>query len=166
VEGLLQDSVFQSSLLVSEENFLRLYPGHQGYNYFLLEVPAGREEEVRGLLERSLADLGFEVTPTARRLESYLAVENTYLSTFQALGGLGLILGSLGLAVVLLRGVWERRAELALLRALGYRRGTLGRLVLAENGFLLLVGLAGGTVSALLAVAPHVLSGAGSVPWA
>src|SRR5205807_2217039 len=165
VEGLLQDSVFQSSLLVSEENFLRLYPGHQGYNYFLLEVPAGREEEVRGLLERSLADLGFEVTPTARRLESYLAVENTYLSTFQMLGGLGLVLGALGLAVVLLRGVWERRGELALLRALGFRKTALAWLVLAENGFLLILGLLIGSVAALLAVAPHLMDARGQVPW-
>jgi len=34
-----------------------------------------------------------------------LEVENTYLATFQALGGLGLLLGALGLAVVLLRSV-------------------------------------------------------------
>jgi ABC-type lipoprotein release transport system permease subunit len=166
IAGLLQDSVFQSSLLVSEENFLRLYPGHEGYNFFLIAPPAGQEEEVRRLLERGLADRGFEATSTARRLESYLAVENTYLSTFQALGGLGLVLGSLGLAVVLLRGVWERRAELALLRALGYRRATLGWLVLAENGFLLVLGLLMGTAAALVAVAPHLAGVGGGVPWA
>ena len=166
IDGLLHDSVFQSGLLVSESNFLKLYPEQAGYNFFLIETPPGQENEVKAVLETALADRGFEVTTTAQRLEMYLAVENTYLSTFQALGGLGLLLGSLGLAVVLLRGVWERRAELALLRALGYRRGALGRLVLAENGFLLLVGLAAGTASALLAVAPHVLGGAGAVPWA
>jgi putative ABC transport system permease protein len=163
LEGLLQDSIFQSSLLVSESQFLRLYPGHEGYNFFLIQTPPGREREVKRLLETALADRGFEATPTADRLASYLAVENTYLSTFQALGGLGLVLGSLGLAVVLLRGVWERRGELALLRALGYRRGTLGWLVLAENAFLLVLGLAAGTVSALVAVAPHLA--AGGVPW-
>jgi ABC-type antimicrobial peptide transport system permease subunit len=165
IDGLLQDSVFQSGLLLSEKQFLRLYPAQEGYQFFLIDAPAGREREVKELLETALADRGFEVTPTAQRLESFLAVENTYLSTFQALGGLGLILGSLGLAVVLLRGVWERRGELALLRALGYRRGTLGWLVLAENGFLLLLGLAAGTATALLAVAPHLESGQGSVPW-
>jgi ABC-type antimicrobial peptide transport system permease subunit len=165
IAGLLQDSIFQSGLLLSEENFLRLYPGHEGYNFFLLQVPAGQEAQVKMLLETGLADRGFEVTPTAERLESFLAVENTYLSTFQALGGLGLVLGSLGLAVVLLRGVWERRAELALLRALGFRRVTLGWLVLAENGFLLLLGLGAGAASALLAVAPHLLGEAGSIPW-
>jgi hypothetical protein len=165
ISGLLQDSVFQSSLLVSEADFLQLYPGHEGYNFFLIEAPPGREGEVKSLLERALADLGFEVSSTGERLEAYLAVENTYLTTFQALGGLGLILGSLGLAVVLLRAVWERRAELALLRALGFRRSTLAWLVLVENGFLLVLGLAGGTLSALLAVGPHLLRAGYGVPW-
>ncbi len=92
-------------------------------------------------------------------------MENTYLTTFQALGSLGLLLGSLGLAVVLLRAVWERRAELALLRALGFRRRTLAWLVLAENSFLLLVGLLVGAVAALLSILPQLISGAGAVPW-
>jgi ABC-type antimicrobial peptide transport system permease subunit len=163
--GLLQDSVFQSGLLVSEKNFLTLYPGHEGYTFFLIRCPAGREADVKELLETALSDHGFEVTRSTDRLEEYLAVENTYLTTFQALGGLGLLLGSLGLAVVLLRGVWERRGELALLRALGWRRRTLAWLVLAENGFLLLLGLAAGTLAAAAAVAPHLTAG-GGVPWA
>src|SRR5262249_521145 len=108
ISGLLQDSVFQSSLLMSQENFLRLYPAQEGYNFLLSRTPAGTESDVKKVLETALADRGFAVTPSAERLEAYLAVENTYLSTFQALGGLGLLLGSLGLAVVLLRGVWER----------------------------------------------------------
>ncbi len=165
IDGLLNDSVFQSSLLVSESNFLRMYPGHEGYNFLLIRTPEGKEDEVRRVLELAYGNRGMRVTPTVERLNSYLAVISTYLSTFQALGGLGLLLGSLGLAVVLLRGVWERRGELALLRALGFRRTTLGWLVLAENAFLLLVGLLAGTVSALVAVSPHLLGGAASIPW-
>ncbi len=165
IVGLLSDSVFQSSLLLSEERFLKLYPEHQGYNVFLIQSPPAEQEKVSRLLELALGDKGFSVVSTAERLQSYLAVENTYLSTFQALGGLGLLLGSLGLAVVLLRGVWERRAELALLRALGYRRSMLGWMVLAENGFLLLVGLASGTVAALLSVLPYVLAEGTTINW-
>jgi ABC-type lipoprotein release transport system permease subunit len=161
--GLLQDSVFQSSLLISEEEFLRMFPDHEGYNFFLIAPPRGREADVKQLLDTGLADRGLETTPVVDRIAAYMAVENMYLSTFQALGGLGLVLGSLGLAVVLLRGVWERRAELALLRALGYRRIAIGWLVLSENAFLLLLGLAAGTLSALAAVAPHLLGG--GVPW-
>jgi ABC-type antimicrobial peptide transport system permease subunit len=164
IVGLLQDSIFQSELLLSEANFLKLYPRQEGYQFFLIETPADRADQVKTLLKRVLADHGFDVTTTAQRLESYLAVENTYLSTFQALGGLGLLLGALGLAIVLIRSVWERRGELALLRALGFRESALGWLVLTENSFLLVLGLGAGTVTALLAVSPHLLGGTGEVP--
>ncbi len=94
-----------------------------------------------------------------------MAVQNTYLSTFQALGGLGLVLGTLGLAAVQLRSVLERRGELALMQAVGFRRRRLGAMVLWEHGLLLIAGLAVGTLSALVAVWPHLAGGAGSVPW-
>jgi ABC-type lipoprotein release transport system permease subunit len=165
IAGLLKDSVFQSSLLISEGHFLQMHPGHEGYNFFLIAPPRGKEGEVKTILAQALGDRGFEVTWTADRLKAYLEVENTYLTTFQALGGLGLLLGSLGLAVVLLRAVWERRAELALLRALGYRRRLLAWLVLAENAWLLLLGLALGAVSALLSILPQLVAGTGAVPW-
>ena len=77
---------------------------------------------------------------TPDRLAAFHRVENTYLSTFQALGGLGLLLGTLGLGAVLLRNVMERRKELALLRAVGYRPEHLRRIVIAENAFLLIAG--------------------------
>jgi hypothetical protein len=165
IVGLLQDSVFQSELLLSEANYLQLYPTQEGYNFFLIDAPPDHAAKVEALLAAALAERGVEVTSTAKRLQEYLAVENTYLSTFQALGGLGLLLGALGLAVVLLRSVWERRAELALLRALGFRKSALGWLVLAENGFLLLIGLGAGAGAALLAVAPHVFASEGQIPW-
>jgi ABC-type antimicrobial peptide transport system permease subunit len=164
IAGLLHDSVFQSTLLVSEANFLRLYPDHEGYHFFLIAPPAGEEQAVAELLTATLADRGIEVSRSADRLAAYLAVENTYLTTFQALGGLGLILGSLGLAVVLLRAVWERRAELALLRAIGYSRLQLAWLMLVENGFLLLLGLGIGTVAAVLSISPQLVGGTGAVP--
>ena len=91
-------------------------------------------------------------------------MENTYLSTFRALGGLGLILGTVGLAAVLLRNVLERRRELALLRAVGYRAPHLSVMVLTENLFILVAGLATGAGCALVAVAPAVSVRGGHVP--
>jgi len=165
IVGLLQDSIFQSELLLSEADFLKLYPRQEGYSFFLIQAPADRSAEMRQVLQAALADHGFTVIPTRERVEAYLAVENTYLSTFQALGGLGLLLGALGLAVVLLRSVWERRGELALLRALGFREAALGWLVLSENSFLLVLGLVIGAISAFLAVLPHLLGTTAEIPW-
>jgi putative ABC transport system permease protein len=157
IVGLLQDSVFQGELLIGEENFLRLFPRQEGFQFFLIDVrPGERGNAVRRVLETALANYGFTMTPAQERLQSYLDVENTYLATFQALGGLGLLLGTLGLAVVLVRSVWERRGELALLRALGFRRSALGWLVLAENVWLLVLGMAAGCAAALIAIAPFI----------
>ncbi len=161
--GLLSRSIFQSELVLSEDNFLGLYPDHSGYHALLVETDS---DEVATELENAFGDEGLDAVRTSDRLAGYLVVENTYLSTFRTLGGLGLLLGTLGLAVVMVRSVLERRGEMALLEALGFARGSISRLVFAENSFLLVFGVVTGTVAALLSVAPHLASGAADPPWA
>jgi ABC-type antimicrobial peptide transport system permease subunit len=163
--GLLRKSIFQSDLLISERALLEHFPSRSGYQSFLIDTPLAQESQVIDTLESSLERYGFDVQSTAQLLQSYQAVENTYLSTFQTLGGLGLLLGTLGLAVILLRNVIERRAELATLRALGFRRRRLGWLVVLENTLALLAGVVIGTLAALVAVSPHLLESNASVPW-
>jgi ABC-type antimicrobial peptide transport system permease subunit len=159
--AVLADTVFQRELIVSEENFMRLFAGHTGYRVFLIRAPREKLEKVTAQLEESLADYGFDVVSTADQLAAFHRVENTYLSTFQTLGALGLLLGTAGLAVVLLRNALERRRELALLRAAGYRKYQLGVMILAENILLLILGLASGTATALIAIVPAFLGRGG-----
>ncbi|HVG22447.1 MAG TPA: ABC transporter permease, partial [Blastocatellia bacterium] len=160
----LRDSLFQGELLMSEKNFLQLFPDQGGYGFFLLDVAPAESAAVAGILEEQLSDFGFDVTSTAERIASFHRVENTYLSTFQTLGGLGLILGTMGLATVLLRNVLERRKELALLRAVGYGPRHFALMALTENLFLVCCGLATGAASALLAIAPALFSRGGRPP--
>ena len=121
--------------------------------------------EITAALQRTLGDYGLATETTGQRLARFLAVQNTYLSTFQSLGGLGLLLGTIALAAVQLRSVFERRGELALLRAAGLSRPRVASLVILENGLLLFAGLACGIVAALVAVLPHLLSRTASIPW-
>lgn len=159
--GALADSLFQGELLMSEKNFLRLFPDQGGYSFFLIDADPRAAASITAALETQLADFGFDVTTTAERLAGFHRVENTYLSTFQALGGLGLLLGTLGLAIVLLRNVLERRREMALLRAIGYNAGHFTLMVITENAFLVCCGLLAGLVAALLAIAPAFISRGG-----
>ncbi|MFH1575308.1 MAG: FtsX-like permease family protein, partial [Acidobacteriota bacterium] len=154
----LRDSIFQGELLISEENFLRIFPDREGFRFFLLSAPPALSASLTRSLEERLADWGIQVESTRRRLAAFHQVENAYISTFQSLGGLGLVLGTVGLATILLRNVLERRRELALLRAAGYRRGVISGIIVAENLVLLVWGLACGTVSALTAVLPALHS--------
>jgi ABC-type antimicrobial peptide transport system permease subunit len=163
--GSLSDSVFQSELVMDEKQFLRLFPEQQGYRFFLIDTNAAASTTaIAATLEDRLSDFGFDVSSTAERLASFHRVENTYLSTFQLLGGLGLVLGTLGMAAVLLRNVLERRRELALLRAVGYNSSHFTLMVVSENLLLLVSGLVTGTICALLAIAPVFLNRGGSLP--
>ena len=162
VVGALRDSVFQSEFLISEQNFVRLFPGQEGFRFFLIDTSPANAARVSQLLEESLSDYGFDVSRTSDRLAGFHQVENTYLSTFQTLGSLGLILGTAGLAAVMLRNILERRRELALLQAMGYTPADLAVMVMAESLFLLLSGLAIGVVCALLAIAPAFASRGGA----
>lgn len=163
IVAMLKDSVFQSEVLVADEAFARLYPREEGRTMHLVEAPPDQADAVSKLLQQGLAKKGPTIVKAQERVAAYMAVENTYLTTFQLLGGFGLLLGALGLAAALLRGTWERRGELALLRAVGYRRLALGELVLAENVLLLLLGLGAGIAAAVLSVLPHIAAG-GSIP--
>ena len=162
----LADSIFQGELLMAEGPFLRTFPEWEGYRFFLVDVPPGQTGDLAELLESRLSDFGVDVASTAERLAGFHRVEYTYLSTFQMLGGLGLVLGTFGLGAVLLRNVFERRRELALLRALGYRQSDFLAMVMAENILLLAGGLIVGASCALLAIAPMFLDRGGRLPGA
>lgn len=157
VVGLLSGSVLQGSLLVGERNFTRLFPELSGYSYYLIRS-GGNPQRLSEVLESRLGDVGMDVVSSYDLLAQLLAVQNTYLQTFQALGALGLLLGTFGLAVVQVRSVLERRREMALLRAVGFTRSHLGELVLLENSSLLISGLLLGTAVALIAVLPYSLT--------
>ncbi|MEM9586654.1 MAG: ABC transporter permease [Planctomycetota bacterium] len=167
---MLSGSTLQGKLLIGETNFESLFSEINGYRFFLIasdpKLAVGSDEliekraEVASVLESRLGDVGMDVTPSAEVLAGLLAVQNTYLRTFQSLGALGLLLGTIGLAVAQLRSVLERRRELAVMRAIGFTPARLGSMVLGETAVLLLVGIGCGTLCAVLAVLPHaVVSG-------
>ena len=164
IVAALSDSILQRELVIAENRFERVFPDYDGYRFFLVEASREQVGEVAAALEDRLADFGFDAVSTAERLASFHRVNNTYLATFQTLGGLGLVLGTFGLGAVLLRNVLERRRELALLRAVGYNARHLSLLVLAENAFLLFAGLIAGTTCALVAIAPAWLERGGGLP--
>jgi hypothetical protein len=158
----LRDSIFQSELVMAESHFQRLFPEQEGYRLMLVETSDG--EAAAAAVENALVDFGADAMLTTARLAEFHRVENTYLSTFQTLGGLGLLLGTVGLAAVLLRNVLERRRELALLGAVGYRPAHFLVMVAAENALLLGGGLAAGAICALIAIAPAAAERGSRIP--
>ena len=165
IVGMLKNSILQGSLLIAEDEFVKRFSSEGGYRMFLVDTPAEKKDKVRNKLSYRLRDFGMELTPTRQRLAAFNAVENTYLSVFQLLGSLGLILGSVGLGLVVLRNVLERRGELAMLRAVGLSKDALKQVVFYEHLGLMLCGLVCGVGAALVAVSPALRSPRAQVPY-
>jgi ABC-type lipoprotein release transport system permease subunit len=165
IVGMLGSSILQGSLAIAEKEFTRRFPSVDGYRVLLVDAASDKMEAVSQKLSAGLTDLGLVLTPAQERMAAFGAVENTYLSIFTALGGLGLVLGSIGLGLVVLRNMLERRGELAMLRAVGFERARIRRMVFYEHWGLMLAGLVCGVVAAVVAVIPALQSPAGQVPY-
>ena len=139
-----------------------------GYDLILVDTSgsAGADEAASVRLAEGLADFGISVQHTEQRLAELSEVQNTYLSMFLLLGGLGLVLGTAGLGAVVLRNVMERRREFGVFRALGFSKDRIRGMILAEHLALLAAGFLCGLVAAAVGVLPSILAPGTGVPYA
>ena len=128
---------------------------------------AGKFEDGQMLakhLEDRMYQHGMEFRESRERLTELQTVENTYLSIFQGLGGLGMLIGTCGLGLVVARNLVERSNETALLEALGYRLKNIRKYAMLEHAQLAFWGIAIGSTSAILGIAPALFGGVTDKP--
>jgi len=145
-------------VIISNAHFLEQFPESSGTHVFLVEGALSDTAVISSELGRGMRDLGWDMELTASRLAEFNSVTNAYLSIFMALGALGLLVGTFGLVVVLSRSILERKQEIALLKAVGYQRKEIRRLVVREYMILLLAGIGTGFVTAIIATLPSLLN--------
>ncbi|GHT11224.1 ABC transporter permease [Planctomycetales bacterium] len=160
IAGLIDNSVLQGEIIMSAENLLQLFPEVGGYQYFLFCGSRDVSEESYRVMYDLLGDYGFQGETAEDRLRKLFAVQNTYISTFQSLGGIGLLLGVFGLAVIQSRNVFERRKEIALLQAIGFSKSRIILALLYESLILLFRGLFVASFASFFAVLPFFLGAA------
>ncbi|MEO7414779.1 MAG: FtsX-like permease family protein, partial [Opitutaceae bacterium] len=157
IAGTIPDSIFQGHVIIDEQRLLEGFPSNAGYSMFLVDVKNPAElPAVRRQLEATLGDVGGRVDLTRDVLAAFHEIENTYIAIFNVLGTLGVVLGSLGLAIVIARNLRERRGEFAVMSAIGIPRAVMARMVFTEFGRLVWWGVAIGAISSAMAVVPNV----------
>jgi len=162
VVGAIQASALQGAVIIHADDFQRVFPSTSGATLFFIDAP--NEESLVPLIGRRLLESGPEFTPIPERLETFFAVQNTYIAIFQSLGGMGMMLGLFGLAIVTRRNLLERRTEIAVLRGMGFEPTKIRRLLALEHSWLLLGGTGLGLLAAIItlwpmrsSVSPHAL---------
>ena len=156
--GGLAPSIFQGNVLISDTRFLENYPQSSGTEVFLVEGNMADTVMISNELQRGMRDFGWEMDLTAERLAEFNSVTNTYLSIFMVMGALGLLIGTIGLAVVLVRSILERKQEIALLRAVGFSMKRIRMIIFGEYMGLLGIGIGTGFTSSVIATLPSFIS--------
>lgn len=150
-------SIFQGYVIISNQNFLNNYPTSSGSYLFLVDGKPENEQKIGEELQSVFRDYGWEMELTAKRLVEFYSVTNTYLSIFLALGALGLILGTIGLAVILARTLLERRREISVMQAIGFNNTPIFKIITSEYLTLLFTGVLIGFITAVVATLPAFL---------
>ncbi|MCJ8330762.1 MAG: ABC transporter permease [Lentisphaeria bacterium] len=159
----LDNSIFQNAIIMSEANFKKVFPDESGYNLFLFEDQLSESQVDQ--LKDEYSDFGFTVHSTIKRLNQYNKVQNTYISIFQILGSLGLIIATLGFGTLILHSINERQSELALFQSIGFSRNEIVRLLIYEYSILFLMAVASGTIATAFAMIPFITKVSAELSW-
>lgn len=149
--GILENSIFSGTFLMSEQNIDKLFPKSASYRYFLFEVKGNEDNDVIAeKLEIELDSLSIDTKSVKETVEKKIALEQSYTSLFQLYLTIGLIVGIASLGIISARSVIERKWEIGILRALGFKRRTVLKLFIIENSYISLIGILIGTVIGII----------------
>src|SRR6266545_3975586 len=148
VIGILKDAapIEMVGISSSQATYERAFPGRfqPTIHYFALAPAVDADKEASRLESAFLAN-GMQAESIRKVVDDTLAANRTFNRLIQGFMGLGLIVGVAALGVISARAVVERRQQIGVLRAIGFRRGMVQAVFLIESSFIALTSIVAGT---------------------
>ncbi|HEX5939217.1 MAG TPA: FtsX-like permease family protein, partial [Dehalococcoidia bacterium] len=148
VIGVLDETVILAQgLFTSQEAIEPLY-GDGDLNQFFVGTPDGADsEQVANEIESTLVELGVQGQSLDELLGDIQAQQQGFLYLLEGFMSLGLVVGVAALGVISLRAVVERRQQIGMLRAVGFRSSLVSLAFMLESGFVAFIGLGAGILA-------------------
>ncbi|TCJ18056.1 FtsX-like permease family protein [Rubrobacter taiwanensis] len=116
-------------------------------NQYLFRLKSGAEEVATAReLESAFVTNGLQASSMTAEFEEQNSTNDTFNTLLQAFMGLGLLVGIAALGVISIRSVVERRQQIGMLRAIGFKRRMVQAAFMIEYSFIAVVGIAIGLV--------------------
>lgn len=143
LEAGLKNSLFQGHIIVSEKNFMKMFPGINGSRIILL-----KNENINDKSEfEELSEYGADIQTATERIGKFNTLQNTYLMIFMQLGILSLFLGLIGIIIIIIRNIFERKNETNWMYNAGFSNFQVFKIYFYENVFIIFYSLALGWLS-------------------
>jgi len=167
VSGLLNGVFFNG--IVGTNKLLSSFGVGTGQLGFVKVSSGVDPTTVSNILKKDFARIGMLTIPIAAIISAFVQIGNSFLGIFEAFLALGLVVGIAGLGIISIRSVVERRKEIGVLRAIGYRKNMILSAFLLENSYVALLGILIGIVLGIdLGYAIATSPGSGLtfvIPW-
>jgi putative ABC transport system permease protein len=131
-------------VLMPEESFRELFGGAGPNQYYVGLNNPDDAVRVADEIESALTLTGAQASSIKKDIDDDQALARNFFRLMQAFMGLGLFVGIAAVGVVAFRSVVERRQQIGMLRAIGYKRGTVALSFVLETAFVAALGIASG----------------------
>jgi putative ABC transport system permease protein len=151
--GVLKETapLEMAGISTSQRTLAAAFPGRARptIHYFDL-APGADAERTADRLESAFLGNGMQADSIHDVLEDATAASRTFNLIIQGFMALGLIVGVAALGVISARAIVERRQQIGVLRAIGFRRGMVQAALLLESSFVALTAIVVGAGLGLL----------------
>jgi len=116
--------------------------GDIGSDHYRIKIAQGVDAKTAArALESAFVENGLTTVVIKDQLEAALGMVRSILGLLQSFMGMGLIVGSASIGIISARAVVERRQQIGMLRAIGYRSWMIQWSFLIEASFVALLGI-------------------------
>jgi putative ABC transport system permease protein len=153
VIGVLSDSApFEmSGISASQSTLASAFPGRtEPTIYYFTTAPGVDPDRAAARLEGAFLSNGLEAESMRKVVHEAVAANRTFNRLIQGFMALGLVVGVAALGVISARAVVERRQQIGVMRAIGFRRSMIQAVFLLESSFVALTSIVVGTALGLL----------------
>ena len=150
--AVLKDSLppFMFGVTTSERTIARSFGSEDATVHFFRLRDANNVDQYAAALESAFLSNGIEADVLADELNDQVATQVTFNNILQGFMGLGLVVGVAALGVISARAVVERRQQIGVLRAIGYRQRMVQIVFLLESSYVAILGIAMGCILGLI----------------
>jgi putative ABC transport system permease protein len=165
----LVNGVFLNGIVSTKALLMNPFGVGTGGLSFIKLTKGADPTNVANLLRKQFLNLKLQTVVIPVVLSAFLQIGQSFEGLLEGFLGLGLVVGIAGLGIISIRSVAERRQEIGILRALGFRKRMILAVFVLENSYIALLGiligiLLGIDVGYAFAVSPN--SGLNFVvPW-
>ncbi len=140
VIGIMDQSLFFQCIMIKKEIVKNEYGGADDLAVIKLG-PSENADTVAKEFEKSYLELGLQTFDMKGIINDILSITNSMMYLMEGFLGIGLLVGIAGIGIISYRNVIERRQQIGMLRAIGFKKSMIIKSFLIETSFITILAI-------------------------